>query len=88
MKKQKLLRVSSVILVLFSAFASFMVSVMAMVDPQGVMDLVQVKLSNNDAYSSIRGVYGGVGITLVCLLIYLAVRHVKLGVAFIALFVG
>lgn len=43
---------------------------MALLNPQMVMDLVQVNLPNNDAYSSIRGVYGGVGLTLCVVLIY------------------
>lgn len=43
---------------------------MALVNPQMVMDLVQVDLPNNDAYSSIRGVYGGVGLTLCVALLY------------------
>lgn len=43
---------------------------MALNNPQSVMDLVNVKLPNTDAYSSIRGVYGGVGLTLFISLIY------------------
>jgi hypothetical protein len=43
---------------------------MAFNNPQSVMDLVAVKLHNTDAYSSIRGVYGGVGLTLFITLLY------------------
>lgn len=43
---------------------------MAFGDPQAVMDLVLVKLDNTDAYSSIRGVYGGVGIAILGVLLY------------------
>ena len=88
MKKQKLLQVLSVILVLFSAFSILMVSMMAMLDPQKVMDLVNVKLTNNDAFSSIRGVYGGVGLTIVSALVYLALKDVHKGLAFIAILWG
>ena len=88
MKKQKLLQVLSVILVLFSAFSILMVSLMAMLDPQKVMDLVNVKLTNNDAFSSIRGVYGGVGFTIVCALLYLALKDVRKGLVFISLLWG
>ena len=42
-----------------------------MLDPQSVMNLVQVKLENNDAYSSIRGVFGGVGFTLLAVFTWL-----------------
>ena len=88
MKKHKLIRFTSAGLIGFSAFAIFMVSVMAFQDPQKVMDLVQVKLPNNDAYSSIRGVYGGVGLTIFISLIYLVFKdHVK-GLAFAAILWG
>jgi hypothetical protein len=88
MKKQKLLQVLSVTLVLFSAFSVLMVSLMALRNPQTVMDLVQVKLANNDAYSSIRGVYGGVGITIVSVLLYCGIKDVRKGLQFIALLWG
>ena len=88
MKKQKLLQVLSVFLVLFSAFSILMVSLMAMLDPQKVMDLVNVKLTNNDAFSSIRGVYGGVRLTIVFTLVYLALKDVLKGLVFICLLWG
>lgn len=52
------------------------------------MDLVQVKLPNNDAYSSIRGVYGGVGFTITAVIIYTLFKSRKKGLAFIALLWG
>lgn len=64
------------------------VAVLAWRNPQEVMDLVQVKLTNNDALSSIRGVYGGVGLTLCVGLIYMWVQHPKMGVSFLTLFWG
>lgn len=36
------------------------VAFLSLFDPQAAMDLVQTPLPNNDALSSIRGVYGGV----------------------------
>jgi hypothetical protein len=42
-----------------------------------VMDLVQVDLPNNDAYSSIRGVYGGVGLTLCVALVYTMQKNLQ-----------
>lgn len=72
----------------FSAFSIVMVSLMAFKDPQAVMDLVQVKLTNNDAYSSIRGVYGGVGMTICVIFIYLLVKDIKLGLKLISIFWG
>jgi hypothetical protein len=71
-----------------SALGIFSVSAMAIMDPQGVMDLVQVKLENNDAYSSIRGVYGGVGFTLLALFGWLVRRDRRAALGFVGLFWG
>ncbi|MGV3601366.1 MAG: DUF4345 domain-containing protein [Dyadobacter fermentans] len=74
--------------ILVSALALFTVSVMAFSDPQSVMDLVGVKLNNADAFSSIRGAYGGVGLTLFISLLYLMLRNIKGGLAFLSLLWG
>ncbi len=73
---------------LLSAFSLAYVALLAIKSPQAVMDLVQVKLGNNDALSSIRGVYGGVGITLVIAILYLTFFCLQQGVQFITLFWG
>lgn len=88
MKQHKLLRISSAVLIGFSAFAILMVSLMAFQNPQAVMDLVQVKLTNNDAFSSIRGVYGGVGFTIFISFVYLAFKDHTKGLAFAAILWG
>jgi hypothetical protein len=75
MKKEKIIHIASVAFILFSAFCLLMVSLLAFANPQSVMDLVSVKLTNNDAFSSIRGIYGGVGLTIVLSLIYLVRKH-------------
>ena len=48
-----------------------------MISPKNTMDLVNVSLDNNDAISSIRGVFGGVGITISAsiLLLFLKKRY-------------
>lgn len=74
--------------ILLSALALLSVSVMAFSNPQSVMDLVGVKLTNTDAFSSIRGVYGGVGLTLIITLIYLLLRDVQKGLIFLSLLWG
>ncbi|MBO0932520.1 DUF4345 domain-containing protein [Fibrella aquatilis] len=74
--------------ILLSALALLSVSLMAFSNPQSVMDLVQVRLSNTDAFSSIRGVYGGVGLTLFISLLYLMLRDVPKGLAFLSLLWG
>lgn len=74
--------------ILLSAVSFLSVSVMAFNSPQAVMDLVNVKLNNNDAFSSIRGVYGGVGLTLFITLLYMAFKAPKRGLQFLALLWG
>ncbi len=74
--------------IMLSAISFLSVSVMAFSNPQAVMDLVNVKLNNNDAFSSIRGVYGGVGFTLVITLLYMAFKAPKKGLQFLALLWG
>lgn len=74
--------------ILVSASALLFISLTAFDDPQKLMDLVQVKLTNNDAYSSIRGVYGGVGMTLVLLLIYWMFQEIRTGLACLVLLWG
>ena len=74
--------------ILLSALSLLSVSLMAFYDPQSVMDLVQVKLENNDAFSSIRGVYGGVGLTLFITLIYLMMEDVRKGLIFLSFLWG
>ncbi len=88
MRTNRLLSICSWLLIGISAMGILSVSFMAFGDPQAVMDLVQVKLDNTDAYSSIRGVYGGVGIALMGVLLYLAFTDRKAVLGFIALFWG
>lgn len=88
MSTNKIINVSVVALIIFSAFSMLMVSLMAFSNPQSVMDLVQVKLPNNDSYSSIRGIYGGVGMVIVIQLIYLAIKDRKKGLVFLTLLWG
>lgn len=88
MKKEKLVRAAAIAFIVFSAFCLLMVSLMAFVNPQSVMDLVSVKLTNNDAYSSIRGIYGGVGMTIVISLIYMIQKNIKDALLFLTLLWG
>jgi nitrate reductase gamma subunit len=88
MKKEKIMRVASIGFIGFSAFCLLMVSIMAFLNPQSVMDLVLVKLTNTDAYSSIRGIYGGVGMTLVISLLFLIRNHAKEALLFLTILWG
>lgn len=88
MKTSQILKRAAQGFILVSALALLSVSVMAFSNPQSVMDLVHVQLTNTDAYSSIRGVYGGVGLTIFITLLYLMVKDVTKGLAFLSLLWG
>ncbi|RRB04040.1 DUF4345 domain-containing protein [Larkinella rosea] len=88
MQTQKMVNRVAQGFILLSALALLSVSVMAFSNPQSVMDLVHVQLHNTDAFSSIRGVYGGVGLTLFISLIYLMINDVNKGLAFLSLLWG
>lgn len=84
MKSQTLINVAAKAFIGLSALSLLSVSVMAFYNPQDVMNLVDVKLSNTDAYSSIRGVYGGAGLSITLLLVYLFKNNVRLALGFLA----
>lgn len=88
MNKTKIINILSAVFIVFSAFSLLMVSLMAIANPQSVMDLVQVKLPNTDSYSSIRGIYGGVGLVIIIQLVYLLIKDRKKALAFLSLFWG
>ncbi len=88
MNKAKIVNIVSVLLIVISAFSLLMVSLMGFYNPQAVMDLVGVKLPNTDSFSSIRGVYGGVGMVLVIQLVYLLIKDRKKALAFLILLWG
>lgn len=74
--------------IILSALSFLSVSVMAFKNPQAVMDLVSVKLTSNDAFSSIRGVYGGVGLALFIALVYKLVNNYLEGLGLLTLLWG
>ena len=84
----KTLKIASRAFIVLSCLSLLYVSVLAFVNPQSVMDLVSVTLPNNDAISSIRGIYGGVGLTIVIMLFYLAFADVKKGLIVLSMFWG
>jgi hypothetical protein len=88
MKTEKIILWASRAYIVFSALSMLMVSVMAFISPQSVMDLVGVQLPNTDAFSSIRGVYGGVGLAIVIALIYLLGKQPQEAIMFLALVWG
>lgn len=88
MQTQNIVKRAAQGFILLSALALLSVSLMAFSNPQSVMDLVHVQLTNTDAFSSIRGVYGGVGLTLFISLLYLMVRDTQKGLVFLSLLWG
>ncbi|MCP4440056.1 MAG: DUF4345 domain-containing protein [Aureispira sp.] len=88
MNTQKTIRLSSKFFVGFSIFSLAYVSILSILDPQATMNLVNIDLTNNDAISSIRGIYGGVGITIIISLIFLLIKDLPKALIFLALFWG
>lgn len=84
----KVIKISAHVLMTFSVLGIVSVSLMAFNSPQSVMDLVQVKLENTDAMSSIRGVYGGAGIAILTVMIYLWRNDLAKGMVFLSIFWG
>ncbi len=88
MKTNKLREAATWIIVAISALGTLSVSIMALFDPVGVMALVHTPLDNTDAFSSIRGVFGGAGIALAAAIVWIFRRDRTAGVGFLALFWG
>ncbi|HRG87911.1 MAG TPA: DUF4345 domain-containing protein [Chitinophagales bacterium] len=88
MKKTKFFLFAAKGFILLSALSFLSVSIMAWASPQAVMDLVNVQLGNTDALSSIRGVYGGVGLSLFIVLVYLMLRQPVNGLRLLGLLWG
>lgn len=84
----KLVNLAARSYILFSIASLAAVSCMAYINPQDVMDLVNVSLTNTDAFSSIRGVYGGVGTTLIIALLYLMIKDSGKGLVLLCLLWG
>ena len=88
MKTSSIILFSGQIFILISALCFLGVSLMAFNSPQSVMDMVGVQLTNTDALSSIRGVYGGVGLTLAIALVYLMRKDRQKGLLFLCILWG
>ena len=86
MKKEITIRMSNVLYVGTSILGLASVSILSLIDPQSTMDLVNVKLDNTDAISSIRGIYGGVGISIISGLSYLLMTKIILAIRFLTMF--
>lgn len=88
MKTNQIWKKTAAGFIFVSAISILVVSTMSLVKPQMTMSLVQVQLGNTDALSSIRGVYGGVGLTIFISLIHLIRHDVQRGLQFLSLLWG
>lgn len=88
MTSNKILRLATQGFISLSALSLLSVSLMAFHNPQSVMDLVQVTLPNNDAFSSIRGIYGGVGLALSISLFHSIKNDIQKALAFLCMLWG
>lgn len=88
MDAEKNIKIASKIYIGFSAFSLGYVAILSLISPQSTMNLVATPLPNTDAISSIRGIYGGVGLIITIQLIYLLIKDYKKGLLFLILFWG
>ncbi|MGB1207367.1 MAG: DUF4345 domain-containing protein [Chitinophagales bacterium] len=79
--------VTTVFLVLVG-LAFLNIAVQAFIDPQSVMDFVDVQLNNVSARNSTRAYYGGVNLTFALFLIYGAFRMKREALILAALYGG
>lgn len=86
MKTQNLVKVSGRAYTLISILSLAYVSFLSLYSPQATMDLVSTALPNTDALSSIRGIYGGVGLVICLSLVYLLITDLQKSLLFLAAF--
>jgi hypothetical protein len=82
----KMIRAGSQLYMGFCILSLGYIAILSMWNPQATMNLVSTPLPNTDAISSIRGIYGGVGIVVTITLIYLLIHDLQKGLLFLALF--
>jgi hypothetical protein len=88
MSTKKVITASSKVFIGFSIFSVGYVSILSLINPIATMELVNTPLPNNDAISSIRGIFGGVGIVITISLIFLLLKDLTKGLSFLTLFWG
>ncbi len=88
MKTSKIITISSKLFVALSGLSLIYVSLLSLINPQATMDLVHVNLSNTDAISSIRGIYGGAGIAITTSFLWVFFQQPRWSLTFLALFWG
>lgn len=87
-KMKKSFKVTAWAYITLSVLSLLYVSTLAWLNPKEVMNLVGVTLPNPDSISSIRGVYGGAGLTLIVIFVYFTRLDLTVAVLFLTLFWG
>ncbi len=85
MRKIEIITTAFLVLV---GLAFLNVAVQAMIDPQSVMDFVNVELDNISARNSIRAFYGGVNLFFALFIIYGAFKMKREGLILMTLYGG
>lgn len=88
MNTQKIVKISSKSFIALSAISLGYVALLSLYNPQLTMNLVSTTLPNTDAISSIRGIYGGVGLVISIQLVYLFIYNYRKALIFLSLFWG
>lgn len=88
MNAKKITQISSQTYLVFSIVSLAYVALLSLIDPQATMNLVGTTLPNTDALSSIRGIYGGVGMVIVFQLSYWLIKELPKGLLFLTFFWG
>lgn len=83
MKTTKIVTVCSRVYIGFSILSLGYVALLSLFSPQATMNLVATPLPNTDAISSIRGIYGGVGLVITVQLIYLLIKDMRKALVFL-----
>jgi hypothetical protein len=86
MNAPKIIKIMSKLYIGFSILSLAYVSLLSIYSPQATMNLVGTPLPNTDAISSIRGIYGGVGLVITFTLIYFLLNDIKKGLIFLMCF--
>lgn len=82
------LKIFNRIYLLLLGLATLNVAIQGLLDPQAIMDNVQVALGNATARSSVRALYGGVNLALALFWIYAAFKSQREGLRFALLYTG
>nr|WP_287937155.1 DUF4345 domain-containing protein [Algoriphagus sp.] len=88
MKSKQILKKPTQGYVIFSLLIIAYVSLIALLSPRQIMEMMQINLENNDAISSVRGVYGGLGLAITSILIYLLFNHPDWAFRFLVMYWG